>query len=118
MTIAWKTPEDLAKKKDLLLDNPKRPILYWFTADWCEACKYLDATGFTDRTVVQSINDNFIPVIVTDRKLEDKKNTKVVQALIDRYSIYSLPTLKVVTATGRDVDTQAGFMTVHGCRHS
>ena len=42
--------------------NPKRPILLNMYTDWCGYCKRMDKETFVDATVVNYINENYIPV--------------------------------------------------------
>ena len=43
-----------------------KPILYDFTAEWCGPCHLLDDAVFEDAKLAAKINEQFVPVRVTD----------------------------------------------------
>ena len=42
-------------------NNGKKIIIDLYT-DWCGWCKVMDRNTFTDRDVIENINNNFLPV--------------------------------------------------------
>lgn len=61
-----------------------KKILLYFHADWCKYCKLLEKTTFTDKRIIQYLNDNFINISVNsdqNRKLSKKYNIRGVPAL-------------------------------------
>lgn len=86
-----------------------KPILYDFTAEWCEPCHVLDAEVFGDGVSAREINERFIPVRITDRQQEDGRNSPEVDALEKRYSVRGFPTVVFVNANGSEVGRMEGY---------
>lgn len=55
----WRTDLNSAHE-EAVLEN--RPMLIVIDADWCEHCEKMEDSTFSDATVVQQINEGFIPV--------------------------------------------------------
>lgn len=86
-----------------------KPILYDFTAEWCDPCHVLDAEVFGDEVAAREINERFIPVRITDRQQEDGRNSPEVDALEKRYSVRGFPTVVFVTGNGSEVGRMEGY---------
>ena len=106
--IQWKSAESLVPLADL----NARPYLLWFTAAWCGPCKLQEQSSFCNKEIVHLINQNFIPVRITDRKKEDGKNRPKVQASEGRYRIFAFPTLVTALPDSdyTEIEQQAGFL--------
>lgn len=72
-----------------------RPIVVDGWAEWCEACKKMDKTTFTDPEVTKRLNDNWIVL-----KLDLTESNDENDALIQKYGIPSLPTLVLLPPNG------------------
>ena len=72
-----------------------KPILIDAWAEWCDACKKMDVTTFEDPNVVAELNENWILL-----KLDLTEGSDANDALQDKYSLQSLPTLTLIPATG------------------
>jgi thioredoxin 1 len=72
-------------------------------ATWCGPCKMLKQYTFTDSSVGEFFNKNFISVSVDGEK-------GVGPQLAQQYSIEGYPTLIVADATGKPVLLTAGYM--------
>ncbi|MBL8753265.1 MAG: DUF255 domain-containing protein, partial [Planctomycetes bacterium] len=59
--IRWQHFEPATLKAAAAAD---RPILLLLTAPWCQHCRQLLATSFTDPQVVQLVQEAFVPVHV------------------------------------------------------
>jgi len=65
-----------------------KPLLVDFFADWCAACKELDAHTFSDPAVQQAVADQFIAL-----KVDATKSTDETDRLTDKYGVPGLPTV-------------------------
>jgi len=81
-----------------------KPIFYDFSAGWCEPCKQMDREVFANAEVAGFINNNFVPVRVTD---ED--TGPVAHRLRSEYRVESLPTLLVAHAPKGELSRIEGF---------
>lgn len=78
---------------------PDRPILYYFTAEWCAPCRTLKREAFGDREMASYINGQFHPVMVVDRQREDSRNAPIVDELERKFGVNAFPTLVAVGAS-------------------
>lgn len=82
-----------AKSKD-------RPILLVLTAPWCQHCRELMATSFTDPAVVALVRQAFVPVRVDAERRPD---------INQRYGTGAWPTIAWLTPDG-ELIAQDGFL--------
>ena len=54
-----------------LADTLELPVLLYITAPWCEPCHLMEESTLADPEVVQTINDDFIPILVDADKRPD-----------------------------------------------
>jgi thiol:disulfide interchange protein len=85
-----------------------RPVLYEFSAAWCEPCRIMKREVLADPDAAAEISRSFVPVQVVDRQREDGHNPPDVQALEDRYHIDGFPMI-VVVAPGIEPQTLNGY---------
>lgn len=75
-----------------------KPLLLFFTADWCPPCHELERDVFRVSHFARRIEDDFVPVRVVDRRREDGRNPPDVQTLFERTKVSGFPTLLVLHA--------------------
>lgn len=93
--VKWKTLDEAeaeAKKTG-------KPLLMFFTADWCEPCQKMGAQVFTDKELAGVINDQYVPVAIVDQIKEMGMNPDLVTELYQRFKLSAFPTF-VVTRPG------------------
>jgi thiol:disulfide interchange protein len=72
-----------------------KPVLYFFTADWCGPCHLLEEQVFSRKDVAELIARDFVPVVVRDEMRETGRDSPEMIALADRYGLRGFPTLVV-----------------------
>ncbi len=87
-----------------LAKSSNRPILIDFGTVNCYWCRQLDATTFRDPTVAKLLADRFVAV-----KIDASKDPSLAQSL----GIQAFPTLIFMTASGKIIDRQDGYVDVN-----
>jgi len=103
--IHWVSPDEGAR----LAASSGKPLLFDFTAEWCQPCHELDAAVFTVPELAAEINKRFVPVRVMDRQQEEGRNSGAVAALQQRYSVRGFPTVIFADASGVERARIEGF---------
>ncbi len=81
----------------------KKPVLAYFTAQWCGACKALQYAALPSSEVQRLIDERYIPLKVDLTGGEPNE-------LAERYKITSYPTLLLISPEGAVVDSVVGAM--------
>lgn len=68
-----------------------------FYANWCVPCKWMDETTYTDKQVINSLNDKFISVKIN---IDDFDG----YTLKEEYGVKILPTVLVLDQNGRVIE--------------
>lgn len=103
--VRWVSLEEAAT---LARANGK-PLLLYFTAEWCGPCHQLDAEVFAKSEVAAAINENFVAVKIVDRQREEGQNTPDIASLQQRYNVRGFPTLQFVDPMGNELARMEGF---------
>lgn len=90
--ITWRSDAKAAEQEAGKL---KRPLLVFFSAEWCTPCKEMLARSFADPAVADAVARRFVPLLVDMTNDDDAAH-----AIAERYKVRALPTLLVVR--GRD----------------
>jgi thiol:disulfide interchange protein len=81
-----------------------KPILYDFSATWCEPCKRMDREVFANQDSAGLINGSFFAVHV-----DDDDQSMAAAALRSRHHLEALPTLVVVRPGGGEPRRLQGY---------
>ena len=103
--VRWTTPQEGLR----LARATGKPLLFDFTADWCQPCHMLDAEVFRNPAIAREINDRFVAVRVVDRQQEEGKNTPEVAELQRKYGVRGFPTVVFADVTGGERGRMEGF---------
>lgn len=95
---------------EVLADREGKPILYFFTADWCAPCHHLKRHLFSDPEKASRIAEEFVAVEVQDTRVEKGSNLPEVDEVMQRYRVTSLPTLVVALPDGSEVGQHRGYV--------
>ena len=91
--MRWRTDAAAAEREAA---SAKRPLLVFFSAEWCMPCKEMERRSFSDPAVAALIARRFVPLLVDVTNDDDARAT----ALRDRFAVKALPTL--VVRDGKD----------------
>ncbi|SMF20778.1 protein-disulfide reductase DsbD family protein [Pseudobacteriovorax antillogorgiicola] len=71
------------------------PVLVDGWADWCVACREMDATIFQDQEVISELQKNWVLIKLDLTEINDEN-----EALVEKYNMPGLPTLVLVPSNG------------------
>jgi len=83
---------DLAEARAAASESD-RPMLLYFTADWCPPCQQMKRSVWPDDAVEQAVNAHVVPVYVD-------VDSEMGQQLGFKYEVNSIPTFLFTDATG------------------
>lgn len=96
--IAWADDYGEAQR---LADESGRPIILFFTGDWCVPCRIMKRTVWADEVVKEAVDAAFVPVTI------DVGNPAA-KAIVDRYGVRMTPHTIITDAEGNVLDQAAG----------
>jgi len=79
----------------------KKMIFLTFYADWCAYCKVMDKKTFSDNSIISSLNNNFVPIIVNS-----DKERKIAKA----FRVRGLPDSWFISNTGKIIGHRPGYI--------
>jgi thioredoxin len=97
--LNWLTDHDKALEQ---AKAENKPIMIDFFATWCGPCKMLDKHTYTDSNVVEQSRSMVVLRIDVDQN----------QKLARQYGIESIPTIVLLSAQGKEVRREVGFIAV------
>ena len=97
---------DVLKNKiqQAFAENPHKPVVIDFYADWCVSCQELNTRTLSQEKVWQTIDKNrFLTIDVTE-------NTEAHQNLLKEYGLFGPPGLFVLTSPTEHSEALIGFV--------
>ena len=85
--LRWRTDAAAAEREAI---KGHRPLLLFFSADWCMPCKEMLRRSFADAAVSELVARRFVPLLV-----DVTDDESPARAIRDRYRVVALPTLLV-----------------------
>jgi len=85
--VPWRYDLDGAKVE---AGREKKPLLVYFTADWCGPCQHMKSTTWADARVAEALKD-YIPVQID---VDDQPN------IARTFGVRGIPRVQVMTADG------------------
>lgn len=82
-------------------NREQRPMLVYFTADYCTFCRKLEATTWTHPEVTRRIADEFVPL-----KVDGERLPQLVAAL----RVDGFPAVVIVAPNGEEVGRVTGYV--------
>ncbi|WP_432263354.1 protein-disulfide reductase DsbD [Cupriavidus sp. TMH.W2] len=94
-----------AEELDAALDrNNGRPVVLDFSADWCTACKEMDAQTFSDEHVATRLRG------MTLLRIDVSSNSTTNQDLLKRFGLYGPPALVMYGKNGKEHSRVVGLI--------
>jgi len=97
--IQWVRDFDAARQTAETMD---RPMLLYFTADWCGPCKQMHRNVWPKQDVERLVNGQTVPVYLD---IDDP----AVEPIAMRYQVNAIPTLVLTDAAGHIIPTPSGM---------
>ena len=93
--VRWRSDVKAAEREAGKL---KRPLLVFFSAEWCMPCKERQRKGFANPAVAELIARRFVPLLVDMTNDDDGAH-----AVGERYRVRAMPTLLVVRGSNEQL---------------
>ena len=96
--IAWANSYAEAKER---AENADKPMVLFFTANWCVPCRVMKREVWADRQVMSSVNSGFIPAAIDVDRPENS-------GLLSQFEIGATPVTIITNSQGIALDWRAG----------
>jgi thiol:disulfide interchange protein len=84
------------------LRDANRPVLLYFTADWCGPCQAMHRKVWHVDRVERAVNETVLPVYLD---VDDPNNRR----LVERHGVESIPTF-ILLRRGREIARNSGYL--------
>lgn len=100
--VSWE--QDYAAAASTASETGK-PLLLYFGAEWCGACRHLERRVFSQERVAAQIERDYVPV-----KVDSTDPGPWEQRMAYRYGVEALPTLVIADSDGALIAQQVGTL--------
>ena len=83
----------------------RKPIVLDFTAEWCTACKELEAVTFSDPNINNELKSRWQLA-----KVDATRDSKELRRVLKKYKIKGFPTVIFFSAEGKELGRFSGFI--------
>tara|TARA_A100001391_G_scaffold203674_1_gene196691 strand:- start:344 stop:850 length:507 start_codon:yes stop_codon:yes gene_type:complete len=97
--IAW--ADDYPSGKQLAAESGK-PMILFFTGDWCVPCRIMKRTVWADEQVESVVDAGFTPILINVREPGDNSEA------LEQYEVYVTPTTIIADAEGNVLEQVQG----------
>lgn len=107
--INW---DDYDKLQNVSSNNDKSFMIFFY-ADWCPYCKKMEETTFTDKEVIELLNNNFVSLKINSesKQILSKTNKNITGiSLAQKYQITGLPTVVFLDKKGVALTAVPGYL--------
>jgi hypothetical protein len=95
--IKWYAYQEGVEK---IIKEQKKGFLHFYT-DWCTYCKVMNANTFTDKKVIDFLNENFVPILVNAEKQKD---------VAKNYNVTKFPNTFFISEDNSTVGNRPGYI--------
>nr|CBX27362.1 hypothetical protein N47_H21840 [uncultured Desulfobacterium sp.] len=81
--------------------NSQKKVFLFFYSDFCRYCKEMESKTFKNTSVIDAVNNNFIPV---------KVNTDKEQNIAEEYGVRGLPSIFFISEKGEITNKYPGYI--------
>ena len=87
------------------ISETNKPTILEFTADWCAACKEMEAKTFSNQDIINAINKNWTAIRIDATRTNDSINK-----ILKNFNVQGLPTLILFSSKGVELKRFSGFI--------
>ena len=103
--VAWNDPSSAVAAA---ATSGSMPVLYYFSASWCQPCRRLDKDVFHDADMASYVNARFVPIRVDAGDSAPADHAPDVRRLMTLHQVTSFPTL-IIARPGQEPLTLVGY---------
>lgn len=103
--VAWRDP---SSAEAIAAPSGLTPVLYYYSASWCQPCRRLDKDVFHDADMAKYVNARFVPIHVATDNVAPGEHRAEARRLMALHHVQAFPTL-VIERPGQEPLTLVGY---------